>query len=318
MVFAFGISAMTLACPAAAQQPPQDDCVADAATCGKKEFEKGVAAYQQGDFGSAMLHFKQALAYRPHPVVAFNLALAEGKSGLLVEAVARLEQVLADPQSSAKLKTNATRERDGFAAGIGAILLESALASGVQATVDGAPLTGSPPAIQVNPGKHQVLVRVDGRAIVDRSISVNPGERVRLAISREREVSVVVPPPARQPDNKPPVQPTPKKGIDPVWFYGSAGVTLVLGGVTTWSALDTKSAYDDYKAALPTLTQDEIDRQVSDGHAKETRTNVLLGATALAALGSAALGVFAVNWGSSDTASAVAVTPGGVMVRGSF
>lgn len=305
-------------CCATAAAAPQHECRADAATCGKKEFEKGVAAYKKADFGAAMLHFKQALVYRPHPVVAFNLALAEGKSGLLVEAVARLDQVLAHPQSSAKLKANATRERDGFASGIGAIVVDSGLASVVEATVDDSPLTGFPPAIQVNPGSHHVVVRVDGRQVVNRSITVNPGEHVRLAISSEREVSAPVPPRARPPGRKPPGEPVPERGISPVWFYGGVGLTLVLGGVTTWSALDTRSAYNDYTVALPTLNQDEIDRQVSDGHAKEKRTNILLGATALAALGSAAVGFFAVNWRSSATAPGVAVTPGGVMVLGSF
>ncbi len=305
--------------PAAAQQTSQADCSADPAACGKKEFERGVADYQKGDYASAQQHFKQALAYRPHPVVAFNLALAEGKGGLLVEAVARLDQVMADPRSSATLKASATRERDAFAAAVGAIALESELSSGVEATVDGAALTGSPPAIQVNPGEHRMVVRVDGRVVIDRPIAVKPGERVRLAISREREVSVVVPPPPHAaPTPKPSPPPPPAKGIDPIWFYGGAGLTLVLGGVATWSALDTRSAYDDYKAALPTASQAEIDRRVSDGHGKETRTNVLLGASALAALGTAAVGVFAVNWGASETSTTVSLTPGGVALSGRF
>jgi len=158
-------------------------------------------------------------------------------------------------------------------------------------------------------------VRVDGRLIVDRQIAVGPGERVRLAVTREREVAIVLPP-RPEPVAPPPSPPPPRRGIDPIWFYGSAGLTVVLGGITTWSALDTRSAYNDYESALPSLPQREIDERVRDGHAKEQRTNVLLGATALVAAGTAALGLFAIEWGGGS--SEVGLSPRGVHLGGRF
>jgi tetratricopeptide (TPR) repeat protein len=298
-----------------AAQPPSDPCASQPAVCGKKEFDQGVAAYQKGDFASAAQHFRQALAYRPHPVVAFNLALAEGKLGQWRQAVARLDLVLHDPQTSEKLKASAAQERDSFAANLGSVTVDAVDAKGIEAWVDGEPLIGAPPRVTVDPGVHQVKVVVDGRVVIDRPIGVKAAEHVRLAITREREVSVVMPPEEHRP---PPRQEPERSGVDPIWFYGGLGLTAVLGGVTTWSALDTRRAYDDYRAALPTLPHEDINRRVDEGHHKEDRTNVLLAGSLVAAAGTAVLGLLFVDWKASSGRPTMGLTPGGVVVQRRF
>ncbi len=298
---------------------PSDACASQPVVCGKKEFERGVAAYQKGDYASAVQHFRQALAHRPHPVVAFNLALAEAKLGQWRQAVARLELVLHDPQTSDKIKASAARERDSFAANLGSVTVDAVDAKGIEAWVDGEPLTGAPPRITVDPGVHQVKVVVDGRVVIDRPIGVKAAELVRIAITREREVSVVMPPDKPAPRPEPLVGQEPRRnGVDPIWFYGGLGLTAVLGGVTTWSALDTRHAYDDYKAALPTLPQEDIDRRVEEGHHKEDRTNVLLAGSLVAAAGTAVLGLLFVDWKSSPRRPAVGLVPHGVVMLQRF
>ncbi len=138
---------------------------------------------------------------------------------------------------------------------------------------------------------------------------------MRLSITREREVTVVLPD-KKAPDVGP--TPAPASGLEPAWFYGGVGLTAVLSGLTVWSALDTRASFNDYKAALPALSQDEINQQVDAGHGKETRTNVLLGATVLAAAGTAAVGLFAVRWGDKQVGPAVGLSPSGVLIQGSF
>src|SRR5262245_3933036 len=74
-------------------------CEGDAETCGRKAFDAGIEAYQAKDYKTAAAHFQKAYDLRPHPIVLFNLALAQAKLELYVEAVAGFEKTLADPET---------------------------------------------------------------------------------------------------------------------------------------------------------------------------------------------------------------------------
>jgi len=95
------------------------------------------------------------------------------------------------------------------------------------------------------------------------------------------------------------------------------GATVATGAVATWSALDTKGAFDSYKSDLPRLDQTEANRRVEDGHALETRSNVLWAVTGALAVGTVALGVFVVDWAPSKE-TAVVIGPGAAALRGRF
>lgn len=296
--------------------PPEEvapNCDEQPDLCGKLAFDAGVKAYQAGEFKDALALFIKAYGFKKHPAVALNLALAEAKNGLYLEATERLGAIESDPQASDTLKQSARSERDQAERGISIITLDITGQGSVTAEIDGTPMTGSPPSSRLNPGRHAVKVTDSGRVLVDRTVELQPGERLRIAVERANEVKVVVPP---RPDPKP----VPRSGLDPAWFYASAGVTVALGAVTLWSGLDANSAYNSYERDLPTLNQDQINRRVDEGNGKETRTNVLIAVTSLAAVGTTALGVFAVDWGGDSTKGqgTVAVTPGGLAVAGSF
>jgi hypothetical protein len=281
--------------------------------CGRRAFDAGVQAFQEADYVVALDRFREAFRYKPHPAVALNLALAESRNGMLLEALKRFDDVLSHPEASERLKETAQRERQTVEGNLAVLVLEVEGTGSISATIDGVEMVGSPPTARLNPGTHRVLVVEDGRILLERTVTVATGERLRIAVQKSSEVQVVVPP--GRPD------PPPKKTrVDPAWFYASAGLTLGFGALSLWSGLDTQSAFDDYERDLPTLPQDEIDRRVDDGHSKETRTNVLLGVTTLAAAGTAVLGIWIVDWGGSAGSEAgnVAVTPGGLLVRGSF
>jgi nicotinamidase-related amidase len=88
-------------------------------------------------------------------------------------------------------------------------------------------------------------------------------------------------------------------------------VTAVAGGVTVWSGLDTEKRYDSF-------AETRTDPGLRDaGRAAQTRTNVLLGVTATAAVATAALGLFVVDFRSEQAPErSVQVSPG--WVRGTF
>lgn len=64
----------------------------------QKDFDKGIAAARQQDWGLAVKYFTQAsnsLKYPKHPSVLFNLGLAHGKAGHELSAIAWLHAYLA-------------------------------------------------------------------------------------------------------------------------------------------------------------------------------------------------------------------------------
>ena len=109
----------------------------------------------------------------------------------------------------------------------------------------------------------------------------------------------------------------PRRGLAPIWFFAAAGTTAVLTGLTIWSGLDTQHAFTSYEQQLPNLSQAEADRRVSEGHARERRTNLLLPGSLLGAAGSAVLGLWFVDFGGGQRAH-VALGLGQVSVTTHF
>jgi hypothetical protein len=162
---------------------------------------------------------------------------------------------------------------------------------------------------------------ISGSSVVlDQELELSPGERVELRVGeRSRRIDVVVVPDAthpKPPDN-PASAPAAHAKLSPVWFYAGAGATLVLTGFTVWSGLDTKSALSDYEHDLPRLSQAQADARVSDGHSRELRTNLLLAGSLLCGAGTAALGIWFVDFGHQKQAS-VGILPNAVTLSGRF
>lgn len=291
------------------------ECTEDAAVCGRKEFEAGIAAFRAGEYGAAADHFRAAHELRPHPVVLFNLALAEAKLGHHLRALESFERVLADAELPADLRPKVEQEKAAAEQRIGTLEVDAG--PGARVLVDGAAVEGSPAVARVAPGSHTVRALEGQRVVLERTVNVRPGERLHLSLDRTRDVVVQAGDPKR---DRAPAAEARATGPSPVWFYAGAGLTAVLGGVTIWSALDTKTAFDDYESELPTLSQSEVDDRVAEGHRLETRTNVLIGATAIAAVGTAALGLFVVDWGggTQGPATGLSVGPGSVRAFGRF
>ena len=131
----------------------------------------------------------------------------------------------------------------------------------------------------------------------------------------------------------------PSHGWSPTVFYVGAGLTAVLGGVTVWSGIDTvnnpgkdkvKDACDKTKADF---SQSNCDSLYNEGRSHQSRTNVLIGATAVVGVASIAIAAFMTDWsgGKSDDAKSarlarphVAVAPwasydgGGLQAVGRF
>jgi hypothetical protein len=102
-----------------------------------------------------------------------------------------------------------------------------------------------------------------------------------------------------------------------VLVYFGGAVTLALGGLTVWSGIDTLQQKDVFDR---TPSQNNLDV----GRQRETRTNVLLAATAGVGLATAAVAILLVDWkgsgGSKEggPSAQVGLGPGALLVQGSF
>jgi hypothetical protein len=319
------LAAVLTAATASAEEtaaPVTNECADKPEVCGRRAFALGVTAYEASDWATATARFGEALQYKWHPAIALNLALAESRAGHPAKGIQDLDAVLASPDATPALIKQATTERERLQGLLSTIEIDAAASSASILRVDGNVVDSQKP-LEVEPGAHRLEVTLPSGAVIRRSVTLEPRERLHLSIDRtqefvvlpERERSAGGPSPASSPE--PP--PGSARGVPPLWFYVSAGATAVLGGVTVWSALDTRAAYRDYERALPTASQADVDRRVNAGHSLETRTNVLLAVTGVAALGSAALGIFFVKWSPSPTSTTALIAgPGNLAFRMSF
>ena len=76
----------------------------------------------------------------------------------------------------------------------------------------------------------------------------------------------------------------PSKGLPPWIFVTGAVVTVGLGAVTVWSGMDVLKAHDNYDGT----SRDQYD----EGVEKERRTNILIGATAVAGVATGVIAIF--------------------------
>lgn len=291
----------------------------DAATKAKaaKKFRAGEKAFKRHDYVAAAEAFEEAYSIAPHPAALFNAATAYQKAGQLTRAANLCARYLRDAPADDSRREKANALIGELTPKVGRIEIEDRGAMDV--TID-----GRAPEIDVtyvDPGDHVVNGRF-GDKIVQREISVVAGSVVRVALEPPK------PPPAAGPNEEPDFdtdrdpgkdeKPKDEKPLSPTLFYVGLGATVVLGGVAVWSGLDTNKARDDYDA---NPTQSGLD----DGQAKQSRTNLLLGATAAVGATTAVIGLFFTNFSGSKREAApapeelgVLLGPGFVGARGRF
>jgi hypothetical protein len=267
------------------------------------------------------VHFAKARSFTPHPVITFNLAQAEARAGLFIEAEAHFAEVATDAKSDATLKKRASAASDEARASIAHVTVIWPGYDHLDISVDGKPKPLQDEGFDANPGRHQLRVAPQGHEPVEQFIELAPGERLQLRVSgTTRTMDVILP---AQPQVAPPEEDAPKAaertGLESHWFFVAAGGTAVVLGLAVASGLDTVSAHDDYKRDLPTLSEREARRRLDDGHDRELRTNLLWGAGGLCALGTVALGVFWTDWAPKAEAEVgLGIAPGRVTLTGRF
>ena len=173
----------------------------------------------------------------------------------------------------------------------------------------------------VSTGPHTLEAQWSGRPSVTRPIEGAPGAILTFDLAAPAEA----PPPEAKPAEPAesvvlggPVAPAPaadrprssaSSGLPPAVFWVGTGLTVIAGGVLTWSGLDTLSKRDEYE-------KDPTRERYDAGLDLERRTNILAAVTGGLGISTLAIGLFATDWGGD--ASVSALPSGGVAfsVRG--
>lgn len=256
-------------------------------------YDRGVRANAAGDHAGAARAFAEADALAPQPAsleAALESAMKADDALLGAELVDRADGRAPDKGLAKTLE--AARKR--FAGRTGKITVECKGEARCLASVDGAAADARKP-IYVAAGPHAVLVQ-RGDERIERLVDVKADGMVSVVAggtsASTSTVANVEAPAGERPS---------ARGISPVWFWVGAGATALLGGLTLGSGLDAVSKHDTFvdqgcAAGASGPRPADCDERGRSGESAQLRTNILLGATAVLAVTTVAIAVFAVRW----------------------
>ncbi len=160
---------------------------------------EGIARVKKGDFEAARLSFAQAYTVLHKPVILWNLALAEEKSGHVVEALGHFRELDRAPMAGED-RAKAKKHVETLMAQTGHI--EVVAAAGTKVDVDGADAGVTPlaDAVDVLPGKHHVVA---GEKATDADVSAGETAHVSFLVLEPPAPSSALPaehaaPPAQE------------------------------------------------------------------------------------------------------------------------
>jgi hypothetical protein len=275
---------------------------------------QGLSLREQGKDRDALQLFERAYQLAPTPRALAQRALAEQALGGWAIAEVHLHEALAaggDPWIAQHRQAleSALAVIGGH---LGNLQINGGIA-GAELRVDGQlvgrlPLAGP---LRVVVGKSLLEVTLPGHYPVRREITIKAG-------SLSTETIELVPLPAEAPPDADQPGAAPDAAVQastdqvsrlpPFVFWTAAGVTAVLGAVTLWSGLNTEAkndAYVDY-SEQDNATDEQSLRGLEAAEDAQTRTNILIAGTAVAAAATAVVGVFFTDWGGSSASEAEA------------
>ncbi|MEA2747099.1 MAG: hypothetical protein QOI41_1242 [Myxococcales bacterium] len=264
-------------------------------------YDRGVRAHALGDHAGAARAFAEADALAPKAAsleAALESAMKADDAVLGAELVERADGRAPD----AGLRTTLEAARRRFAGRTGKIRIDCAGEARCLAAVDGAAADARKP-IFVGAGPHAVVVQ-RGSERFERLVDVKAEQIVVVAASADAGAGASAGASAGAGAGagagaNPPGEEA--HGISRGWFWLGLGVTAVLGGATVISGLDAVAKHDHFKSGgCANGASGEVPVDCGDlssaGTRAQTRTNVLLGATAVLAVTTVAIGIFAVRW----------------------
>ncbi len=262
----------------------------------REVYDRATRAHKAGDYAAAARGFADADAITPSNAAleaALEDAMRIDDPVLGAELLDRADRRAVDP--GVKKTIDAAHKR--FDGRTGKIIVEC---MDCLVAVDNVGAEMLRP-IFVRPGTHAVRLQQQDEQH-EQIVDVGAGREVTVRMPSKGGPPVVESNIPRPPPQPPPKQeePPPRAGLAPMWFYVGLAGTTVAGAFTTLSIIDTLKKHDRFVsdgclagATGPHPT--DCGARSTDGENAQTRTNILLGATAILAVGTAVLGVFVAN-----------------------
>ncbi len=247
--------------PAAAQAAKKPD--AKTRDQARTEYTAGEAAFKNGDFAAATVHFRKANELIPSVFAGFWLAQSLDKDGKGEEAASLYEKIAAD-EGFAKLGDEKTQlVKDRLAAlkpALGKLAIESDPA-GATVMVDGAPQMGETPlTLDLAPGKHSIRVQAPGTVAQEFDVEIKAGASEQKSLTLEAaEVEEPAPAPAVAAEEPAPAAPA-KKAKSKVPAYVTLGIAGVAAGVGTFFGVQAMGKKGDYDDKPTSKTADDVER----------------------------------------------------------
>jgi hypothetical protein len=289
----------------------------------KAAYDRGVEAHKKGNFELAAQEFARADSLAPSPVAlqaALDAAVDADDPALMGELIERSQRA---PATGA-LRASVDAAKKKVAGRAGRVAIQCPVGSTCMATLDGAPFDTKRPA-WARVGQHTVVVQVDGDAQT-KLVDVKPDTTVDVAATSRKEptpapVPAPVAPAVEPRPAPPPVAPPPpraeepagptksddvlRNGLPPVVFWAGVGATVLLGGATTFFALDAKSKHGAFvDAGCDKAPEVGCDKKKKDGEDAQRFANIGFAATALAGVGTVVLGIAFTDWSGRGSKSA--------------
>jgi tetratricopeptide (TPR) repeat protein len=274
-----------------ADEPTTEDASRDAA---RQHYGRGIDLANQGYYSQALQEFQEAYRNRPHYAVLFNIGQAYIALQQPIEAIAALEQYLAQGQE--QIPAERLRETAAQIAAVKAQTAEIVLTArpmGASVSVDGKTIGDAPihEPIRVAAGRHLISARTPDGTEVTRELAPQAGERVTLIIevpsaaatSKNPRGDFAVRGTAQSPGNSTPIlgragsyDSTSSGSSVRVstlgYVLGTVGAVLGAGAVGHY--FWNRNRYENWKSAHAKLANDQ---QASDYVDREVQNNALAG-----------------------------------------
>ena len=166
-----------------------------------ERFQRGVAAFREGDFDAALAEFSRAYKLSPNYRLLYNLAQVQAERHDSLAALKLLNQYLAEAGDALpdERRANVTRLIEELQRHIAEVRVSSNV-SDAQLAVDGK-LVGRVPlaeSLRVNAGSHTLLLSKDGYTASTKTVSIAGGlvESVSFELVPQAKAGVLEPLPA--------------------------------------------------------------------------------------------------------------------------
>lgn len=277
---------------AAAQDSRQRAAAAEA-------YDRGTTDYMTGNYAEAARWFETAHRMAPAPAALMQAIRAHQKAENIARAATLADRLQTDYPGEAQAVQYAEQI---LAEAVPNLFRVDVVCTGCEIDLDEVGQQGK--TLYVEPDTHHTIVARFSTGEVSRDVSGSAGDDTTLQITA----------PAARIDTSDDGEPSSNaasesKGLPPLVTFIGAGVTGALLIATIVSGVDTNAGVDEYERVRS--------RELYDaGHAKEVRTNVLIGATAVCAAATGVIALLFTDWSSeeeADTHAAIVPTANGVM-----